>query len=42
MGEWRDFVISSIFNTQLNIDVDDDGNDVLGNFHRSQSGLATS
>lgn len=39
MGEWRDFVISSIFNNQLNDD--DDGDGSLGNFHQSESGKGT-
>ena len=39
MGEWRDFLISSIFNNRLNDD--DDGDVSLGNFHQSDSGVGT-
>ena len=39
MGEWLDFVKSSIFNNQLNDD--DDGDGSLGNFHQSESGVGT-
>ena len=37
MGEWRDFVITSMFNFQLNIYVADDCDGLLGNFPTSSA-----